>query len=59
MDAQVVSSQKRVKELTEILKKKKEDLEKYVKNMKEAKEQARLEIEQLRKGKADLTADKY
>ena len=55
----VEHSNKRVKELGEQLKQKKDNLDAYIKNSREAKEQARLEIECLRKAKTDLTAEKY
>ena len=55
----VETSSKYVKDLADQLKQKKENLDKYVKNSREAKEQARLEIESLRKAKTDLTAEKY
>ena len=55
----VETSSKYVKDLADQLKQKKENLDKYVKNSREAKEQARLEIEGLRKAKTDLTAEKY
>ena len=59
MVEQVETSSKRVKELSEQLKVKKDNLDKYLKESKEAKEQARLEIEALKKGRQDLTVDKY
>ena len=55
----VETSSKYVKDLADQLKQKKENLDKYVKNSRQAKEQARLEIEGLRKAKTDLTAEKY
>jgi len=55
----VETSSKYVKDLADQLKQKKENLDKYIKNSREAKEQARLEIESLRKAKTDLTAEKY
>lgn len=53
------SSSKRVKELNDQLKNKKENLDKYVKESKEAKEQARIEIENLKKGRQDLNQEKF
>jgi len=52
-------SSKRVKELDQQLKAKKDNLDKYVKESKEAREQARIEIENLKKARTDLTAEKY
>ena len=48
-----------MKDLSEQLKVKKENLEKYVKESKEAKEQARIEIENLKKGRTDLNQEKF
>ena len=59
MQEQVEMSSKRVKELDQQLKAKKDNLDKYVKESKEAREQARIEIENLKKARTDLTAEKY
>ena len=59
MQDQVETSSKRVKELSEQLKVKKENLEKYIKESKEAKEYSRIEIENLKKARQDLTQEKF
>jgi len=51
MTEQVENSGKRVKELGEQLKNKRDNLEKYIKESREAKEQARIEIENLKKAR--------
>jgi hypothetical protein len=59
MQEQVELSGKRVTELSTQLKTKKENLDKFTKSSKEHKEQRRVEIENLKKAKAELKADKY
>ena len=59
MTEQVELSKKRVKELEAALKVKKDNLDKYVKESKEANDQARFEIDYLKKARTDLTAEKY
>ena len=59
MQEQVELSGKRVKDLSEQLKNKKDALEKFAKSSKELKERRRKEIDELRKNKSDLKNDKY
>lgn len=59
MQEQVELSGKRVKDLTDQLKNKKEALEKFTKSSKEHRENRRHEIENLKKAKNELKTEKY
>jgi len=59
MQEQVELSGKRVKDLTDQLKNKKDALEKFTKSSKEHRENRRHEIENLKKAKNELKTEKY
>ena len=59
MQEQVELSQKRVRELSDQLKAKKENLDKYDRESKDDRDKTRIEIENLKKARTDLATDKF